>query len=30
MRIATYNIQHGISHKQRIIDGTDTLDMQLY
>lgn len=29
MRIATYNIQHGISHKQRIVDGTDTLDMQL-
>ena len=29
MRIATYNIQHGISHRQRIVDGTDTLDMPL-
>lgn len=29
MRIATYNIQHGISHKQRIVDGSNTIDMPL-
>lgn len=29
MRIATYNIQHGMSHRQRIIDGNAPIDLPL-
>ncbi|MBO7217160.1 MAG: hypothetical protein J6V50_00500, partial [Clostridia bacterium] len=29
MRIATYNIQHGMSHRQRVIDGNAPIDLPL-